>query len=394
MNVNNRFFQDVDKLLQNEEFIKWRLFKTKELNEYWADFIDQNPHLKKELDEAIIQFEAVKINHYIISDSEKKSIYSNINNKIKEYKRRMWFIRAGYVAAVVLISVVSVLFLKQMNQDVEHHTVGEIDKIIGETLPNEEIYIITEGEKIKLSDNSQIDLKKDGKAVITDSLQTQKELLLAKTKLNKLVVPYGKRAKITLSDGSEVWLNSGTQLDFPTEFNGKVREVVVNGEIYIDVAKNENIPFIVHADGMDVIVHGTAFNLSAYKDDISKTIVLIEGKVKVETDNNYQTELIPNEKIEIIDKTITKEMVDVNEYVGWKNGLLVFNSSPLSDILKKISRYYNVKFEKTQEVSLNDKSFSGKLFLSNNLDSVMTSISILSSTEYTRDNNKIFISKK
>ena len=168
----------------------------------------------------------------------------------------------------------------------------------------------------------------------------------------------------------------------------------MNGEIYIDVAHNEKTPFIVRTDGMDVLVYGTAFNISAYNDDISKTVVLVEGKVKIETDDNYQTELIPNEKIEIIDKTITKEIVDINEYVGWKNGMLIFNSSPMSDILKKIGRYYNVEFEKTQEVSLNDKSFSGKLFLSNNLDSVMTSISILSSTEYLRENNKIFISKK
>lgn len=394
MNNRNLFFQNVDKLLQNEEFIKWRLFKTKELNKYWTNFRDQNPHLNKELNEAILQFEEVKINHYTISELEKKHIYKNINKKIKVYKRRMWFVRSGYAAAVLLIGLASFLFIKQMKQDVEIHTSDTIDKIIGQALPNEDIYIISEGEKITLSDKSQIGLKKDGKAVITDSLHSQKELLLAKTELNKLVVPYGKRTKITLSDGTEVWLNSGTQLDFPTKFEGDVREIFVNGEIYIDVAHNEKTPFIVRTDGMDVLVYGTAFNISAYNDDISKTVVLVEGKVKIETDDNYQTELIPNEKIEIIDKTITKEIVDINEYVGWKNGMLIFNSSPMSDILKKIGRYYNVEFEKTQEVSLNDKSFSGKLFLSNNLDSVMTSISILSSTEYLRENKKIFISKK
>ena len=300
MNNRNLFFQNVDKLLQNEEFIKWRLFKTKELNKYWTNFRDQNPHLNKELNEAILQFEEVKINHYTISELEKKHIYKNINRKIKVYKRRMWFVRSGYAAAVLLIGLASFLFIKQMKQDVEIHTSDTIDKIIGQALPNEDIYIISEGEKITLSDKSQIGLKKDGKAVITDSLHSQKELLLAKTELNKLVVPYGKRTKITLSDGTEVWLNSGTQLDFPTKFEGGVREIFVNGEIYIDVAYNEKTPFIVRTDGMDVLVYGTAFNISAYNDDISKTVVLVEGKVKIETDDNYQTELIPNEKIEIM----------------------------------------------------------------------------------------------
>jgi len=116
--------------------------------------------------------------------------------------------------------------------------------------------------------------------------------------------------------------------------------------------------------------------------------------VKIETENNYQTELAPNERLVISNNTVSKEIVDVLDYVSWKDGMLVFNSTPMSEILKRIGRYYNVEFENTQEVTLNDKSLSGKLFLSNNLDSVLTSISAISSTEYLREENKIFISSK
>ena len=248
--------------------------------------------------------------------------------------------------------------------------------------------------KIRLNDKSHIGLKDNGKAVITDSTESTKDLILATTELNKLVVPFGKRTNLTLSDGTVVWLNSGTQLDFPSEFKGKSREIFVDGEIYIDIATDKKKPFIVHAGNMNITVMGTSFNLSAYKDDISKSVVLVNGKVQIETDNNYKTDLEPNEKIEINYNSITKEFVDVSEYVSWKDGLLEFNSTPMSEILKKIGRYYNVEFEKTQDLSLNEKTFSGKLFLSNNLDSVMISISALSSTEYLRKENKIFISKK
>ncbi|MDD4777243.1 MAG: FecR domain-containing protein, partial [Fermentimonas sp.] len=265
---------------------------------------------------------------------------------------------------------------------------------IGQTLPDEDNFLLKDGEKIELANKSHIGLKADGKAVITDSSQISKELNLATANLNKLVVPYGKRTKLTLSDGTEVWLNSGTQLDFPTEFKDKSREIFVAGEIFINVATNYKKPFIVHAGNMIVNVTGTSFNITAYKDELSKTVVLVNGKVNIETDNKYYTELRPNEKIVITEESVTREFVETSEYISWKDGLLEFNSTPMSEVLKKIGRYYNVQFDKTEDVTLNDKTLSGKLFLSNNLDSVMTSISIISSTEYMRNENNITISKK
>ena len=89
--------------------------------------------------------------------------------------------------------------------------------------------------------------------------------MLAKTEMSRLVVSYGKRTHITLSDSTEVWLNSGTRLDFPSEFKEKRREIFVDGEIYIDVAHRAHIPFIVHASDMDILVESTAFNITAYR---------------------------------------------------------------------------------------------------------------------------------
>lgn len=394
MEDKNDFKNSVENLLINEDFIKWRIFNSKEQNEYWSNFRNQNPHLSNVLDEAITQFEKVKINYFPLSTLEKKLIYKNINGRLKQHERRMWLIRTGYVAAVFIIGVCSILFLRTLKQNDNNNIYYNKDIIMGQALPEEDVYILSNGKKTNLADKSHIGLKEDGKAIITDSTSSKKELLLAKTELNKLVVPYGKRTNISLADGTEVWLNSGTQLDFPTEFRGNTRNIFVNGEIYIDVASDTNKPFIVHAGEMNVIVQGTSFNISSYNDDSSKSVVLVEGQVKIETENNYQTELAPNERLVISNNTVSKEIVDVLDYVSWKDGMLVFNSTPMSEILKRIGRYYNVEFENTQEVTLNDKSLSGKLFLSNNLDSVLTSISAISSTEYLREENKIFISSK
>jgi ferric-dicitrate binding protein FerR (iron transport regulator) len=270
----------------------------------------------------------------------------------------------------------------------------EEEMIVGEALPEEEIYLISAGKKINLAGNAHIGLTEDGKALVTDSTSSQKELLLARTELNRLVVPYGKRSNLTLSDGTEVWLNSGTELDFPSEFSGKTREIHVNGEIYIEVAHNREMPFIVHTKDIDVLVQGTSFNISAYRDDIRKTVVLVEGKVKIESGSTVIAELLPNEKVDITENNILKERVDVSEYISWRKGILEFNNTPMSEILKKIERYYNVQFEEAPDIPLNQQTCSGKLFLSNNLDSVMTSVSILSSTVYKRENNTIQITKK
>lgn len=91
---------------------------------------------------------------------------------------------------------------------------------------------------------------------------------------------------------------------------------------------------------------------------------------------------------------LTKSLVDASEYTSWHDGVIKFNRTSLTDVLKKIGRYYNVSFESSSDIALNEKTVSGKLFLSNNLDSVMTTVSVLSSTDYKREDNLIWIRKK
>ena len=157
--------------------------------------------------------------------------------------------------------------------------------------------------------------------------------------------------------------------------------------------KDTKRPFVVHTDRMDIQVLGTSFNVSAYHDDIGATVVLVNGKVSVKTAQQVM-EMLPNEKAELTNNQITKETVDVSEYISWTKGVLEFYEASVSEILKKVGRYYNVQFESSPDIPLNARTCSGKLFLSNNLDSVMTSVSVLSSTNYRRENNMIYITKK
>jgi len=384
---------NVEYFLLNEDFIKWRLFRSEALEKQWEQYLLQYPHYKITLEEAISRFEAVQINRYRFSDEDKQEVYSRVLGAISRREKR-WRLNFIYsIAATLLIGVVLTVYFTLYKGSESLPFVESEGIIMGQTLPQEEVYLLSEGNRTGLDNHTRIDVLGEGKAVVTDK-NAQKELSLSETDQNQLVVPYGKRSNIILSDGTEVWVNSGTRLTFPTRFNGGTRTIHVDGEIFIQVAQNADIPFIVQVQGAEIQVHGTSFNISAYTDEEKKTIVLVEGKVTIKTEENKSAEMLPNEKIDIVQGELAKEVVNVTEYISWRNGILEFNRTPMSEILRKVGRYYNVHFEEAQEVELNAQTFSGKLFLSNNLDSVMTSVSVLSSTKYERNDNLIQISKK
>ena len=377
--------------LLEDKFIEWRLLPTEELNSFWEEFRLNNPELIQDLDKAIEEFDAISFETSRLTEREKQEILSIISKKANKKSRIRTFIQATSTIAAIAIIGLFITFLFNNNQNNEY----TLDNtIIGQTLPEEDIYIISGDSKTKLANNSNLELTKDKKAIVKDSTQEAKEVVLAKATMNRLVVPYGKRSNIVLSDGSKIWINSGTQLDFPTDFVGNKREIKVNGEIYIEVVNDNKKPFIVNTGKMAIQVYGTSFNVTAYDDEETSSVVLVEGSVGVTTPGYERTILSPSEKLDLSSNGISKEVVDVSEYISWTRDVLEFDETPISEVLSKIGRYYNVQFENSPDIRLNEQTCSGKLFLSNNLDSVMISISVLSSTEYERNNNIIHIRKK
>ena len=296
-------------------------------------------------------------------------------------------LQIGSVAAVLLIGMISglsLLFHSNRPQETSH--------IVGQTLPDKEIQLIN-GEKIvSLISDAEIRFSADGDAFVTDGMNRNKTLGLKKDQTNKLIVPFGKRSILRLADGTKIWLNSGTELEFPSQFNGERREIRMQGELYLEVAKSGEKPFIVHTPRMSVWVYGTSFNISAYKEDSEQSVVLVEGSVQVNK-NDKSLKLAPNQMAKITRTGMEKATVDVSEYISWKNGVLIFRKAPISDILQKVGRFYNIDFEYPPG-RMNEMTYSGKLFLSNSLDSVMTSVSILTSMTYTRNDRMISINKK
>ena len=154
----------------------------------------------------------------------------------------------------------------------------------------------------------------------------------------------GDKATIELPDGTDVILNSASQLRYLNDFGKEVRRVQLSGEAYFKVVHDEKHPFIVQAGDLEVKVLGTSFNVSAYEEDNRVTVVLLEGKVGLYT---KETSLImkPGDKIEYNKSTrkLASSEVAANDYIEWTKGNLYFEKKSLEDIMKTLSRIYNVE---------------------------------------------------
>jgi len=164
-----------------------------------------------------------------------------------------------------------------------------------------------------------------------------------------LTVPYGKRFDIVLSDSTQVHLNAGTSIKYPVKFiKGKDREVHLTGEAFFEVAKDAGHPFIVNANGLNIRVLGTKFNVSAYPEDSTTKTMLVEGSVGLYQDIAYNPEkttfLKPGHLASLnkANKDISVERAEISLYTGWMKGNLIFRHVPFKNIIKKLERHYNV----------------------------------------------------
>ena len=179
-----------------------------------------------------------------------------------------------------------------------------------------------------------------------------------------LVVPYGKQTTLTLADGTRVWINAGSRLVYPVVFEKQKREIYVEGEIYMEVAHDAERPFSVHTGKMDVCVLGTKFYISSYGRDRTQEVVLLSGSVSVapagRSDRGIR--IVPGQQA-ILDTSESLEVreVEAESYISWIHGYLPFDNDPLSNILERLSRYYNCRIECTPEAEA--LTLSGKLEL-------------------------------
>lgn len=159
----------------------------------------------------------------------------------------------------------------------------------------------------------------------------------------KISAPAGQRVQLELSDGTQVWLNARTEIEYPAAFVGKDRRVKLDGEAYFQVAKNASKPFIVQTSKGDVEVLGTKFNVESYSDDNTFTTALMEGAVKV-TAGGYQCNLKPNQMAYLKDGKIRVAPIEDYNLYRWREGIISFKNETFPDIIHKFEKCYGVEF--------------------------------------------------
>ena len=195
--------------------------------------------------------------------------------------------------------------------------------------------------------------------------------------MQSLTVPHGQHCQITLSDGSKVWVNGGSTLRYPSYFEGE-RRIELTGEALFDVTKDGNLPFVVSAKGVCVKVIGTRFNVRGYMAE-PLTVSLLHGVVSVYRENDEQRGIIlyPNEQLTVRGDQMTKSRMDA-DVAAWKDGLLVFKSATMADIIANLQTCFNVKIM-VKDPSLLKTRYSGK-FRKN--DGVVNILDVISRVQY------------
>ena len=329
----------------------------------------------------------------------------NVMKQVKPSPMLRWFAWLKY-AAVMIIP----LLIGAVGYYLFDRTSGEARTpvLVGHgILPGEAKAILY------LSDGREINLKEVGDSTIRDGYSGQEILFRdrgntlsyydssrnankgEKLVYNKIVVPRGGEYMLILSDGTKVWLNSETEMEYPLRFGGDIREVRLKGEAYFEVKKDIKRSFNVLMGDARIEVTGTSFNASCYPEDGSCSATLASGKINL-WGNHVMKRVNVGERA-VYDKTSQEIMVkpvDLKYYTSWRHGTFYFYNTPLSEITDALGRWYDVEFNFSDE-SLRDVCFSGAALRNKPIDFILRLLESTQSLKFSIEKDGIiWINKK
>ncbi|MGN6421225.1 MAG: FecR family protein [Pseudobacter sp.] len=323
------------------------------LAEYQAFVSDKNKN-----DKALLQFmQAAGFRDQRIPDHETVSASSDDTGS-GNYTHRVHFLRrwGGWAAAAVLIIGTITAILLTKNKPISDPQPLSQTTDSSNIIPFREKAVLTlaDGSMITLDSAANGAIARQGNASIIKLADGAvrydvKDNQQSEALLNTISTPKGGQYQVSLPDGSKVWLNAASSIRFPAAF-GAERTVTVTGEVYLEVARNKSKPFIVHANGMQVEVLGTSFNVNVYADEPSSKVTLVEGSINV---NN--TRLQPGQAL-MNGKIIT---ADLEQDLAWKNGAFNLNNKTLPELMRQIGRWYDLEI--IYEGAVQTRTFEGEI---------------------------------
>lgn len=377
--------------------------EVKELLEHFN--VEENEGMLRELIKASLQ-----TNHAVAEKEEGElnellsQVYSDIRKQIETnavvvpFYKNNWF-RIAAAAAILLF--ISVAVLRYSDNKVVKPEMAVTQKVSSDIMPggNKAILTLADGTTIILDSaaNGNLTIQGNTKVIKLDGqLAYAASGNATEVMYNTVSTPRGGQYQLILSDGSKVWLNAESSIRFPATFIGKERNVQLTGEAYFEVVKNAAQPFLVEMNnGMTVEVLGTQFNVMAYDDEEMIKTTLVEGKVKIKKIGTGDIVLAPSQQAKLSKAANTLSVdknPDVSKAVAWKNGLFDFDDDKLSDIMRQLSRWYDVDMD--YSMSLSDPHFTGSIRREVNISQVLHMLELAGGVQFTIVGKKIVVKTK
>ncbi|WP_342332654.1 FecR domain-containing protein [Pedobacter sp. FW305-3-2-15-E-R2A2] len=350
-----------------------------ELKDMQTDF----PELADWLNDRGVKMEEVNARLDYYRSIDKNAEWAAVLNKLKEKESKKstgkkW---RAIAASILLIAAIGGLLFRY----------GMESKTTAEILPGKNMAVLTlsDGTKVKLDEHSSQTIA-DGKTSLNvhNSYLDYSASATTEVNIHKLEVPRGGTYHIQLADGTKVWLNAESELEFPSAFTGKERNVTVKGEAYFEVAKDPSHPFKVKVNSTEVEALGTAFNINTHLQGQNVKTILTEGRIKVTENKQHK---IINAGYETISGQgdIQVKVANLDEALSWKDGYFYFTSKSLTDILAEVSRWYKVDID--LQVKPTSDHYHGGIRRSESITVVCKALSDLTGHQFIIEKNKLIV---
>ena len=396
-----------------EIIVKIRLRKASDkeraiLND-WLDECEANRQTYKR----IIRGEAIsrrlKTEEQINATANFRKIQENITRALSRQRRlRQWRHLSWGAAAAALIGI-AIYTIRPWETEKKFVPYSVPTTVIA-AIPNSEMKTM-----LVTADGQQIDLEQQFPDTVASRqafIHGEKGKLSYKARTfttdttlveewNKVITSVGGEYVLTLSDGTRVWMNANTTLEFPVNFVKSQRRVKLQGEAYFEVARNASKPFIiVETAGMQTKVLGTTFNIKAYPDESREQTTLLEGKVEVSLSSTSTT--VPSPKLvlepgmqaqwEEGSTSLSMQAVNPDNIIAWRRGEFVFNEEDINIVLRTLSRWYGVEFI-SSNMGQETYTFSGMMSKDDTLETTLEILTLAGGPAFKIEGNKVYMSK-
>lgn len=377
-----------DDFLNDDFFINSKNNPTRESSEFWNLFESSTPINIEEYNKALLTLSLINKETEKLSESDNLDLWNHIETSIsiKKNKRRKGrnLLIISTIAASILIILLALpkIFVPDRNINTDISLFAKETKSDYNSTHNTQLILSTD-KTVELKEKES-DIQYNTEEIKANGQGIPKEEI---SNFNQLIVPRGKRSQIKLSDGSHLYVNSGTRVIYPASFDSEIREIYVDGEIYIDVV-SDGRPFWVKTDKMAVEVLGTRFNVMSYENENTKRVTLVQGKIKITGENHEPTIVSPSMMYELKDGISTLQEVDVNFFTSWMKGIHYYQSNKLEEIIIQLSRYYGAKIECEDDVK--NYVCSGKIDINDPLDKVLENIAYVLPIKVEKMNDNLY----